>query len=161
MLKWQLSASTRGSFLTNDVSGPEMSAVNRHFIGLITTQRTDLNLTLVGLEWVARIGSIASLALLVALFIGEGLHPSQVARREWVGLLFFPVGVIVGMIVAWWKEGLGAAITLSSVLAFCLIYGYLFRNHIGGWAFVTFASPGFLFLLHWLLLRTGEKRVVR
>jgi hypothetical protein len=120
----------------------------------MTAHRTELNLTLVGMEWVARVGSIASIALLVALFIGEGLHPSQVTRTEWFGLLFFPIGVMAGMIVAWWKEGLGASITVASLLAFYLIYGYLFRNHIGGWWFVTFAAPGFLFLLHWLLLRT-------
>ena len=125
----------------------------------MTTLRTELNWTFVGLEWVARIGSVVSLTLLVALFIGEGLHPSQVARSEWVGLLFFPIGVMVGLIVAWWKEGLGASITVASLIAFYLIYGYLFRNHIGGWAFVTFASPGFLFLLHWLLRRTRETHV--
>jgi len=125
----------------------------------MTAHRTELNLPLVGLEWVARIGSIASIALLVALFIGEGLHPSQVSRTEWIALLFFPIGVMVGMIVAWWKEGLGASITVASLFAFYLIYGYIFSNHIGGWAFVTFAAPGFLFLLHWLLLR--EKQVSR
>lgn len=125
----------------------------------MTTRGTGLNLPLVALEWAARIGSIASLALLVALFIGEGLHPSQVARTEWVGLVFFPIGVMVGMIIAWWKEVLGASITVASLVAFYLIYGFLFSNHIGGWAFVTFAAPGFLFLLHWLLLRSREKQV--
>jgi len=127
----------------------------------MTTLRTELNWTFVGLEWVARIGSVVSLTLLVALFIGEGLHPSQVARSEWVGLLFFPIGVMLGMIVAWWKEGLGASITVTSLIGFYVIYGYLFRNHIGGWAFVTFASPGFLFLLHWLLRPTRETHVGR
>ena len=58
---------------------------------------------------------------------------------------------------AWWKEGLGSAVTLLSLLAFYLVYGYLLRNHIGGWVFIAFASPGFLFLLHWLLSAAGEK----
>jgi hypothetical protein len=43
-------------------------------------------------------------------------------------------------------------------MAFYLVYGYLLRNHIGGWAFIAFASPGFLFLLHWLLRGAGEKQ---
>ena len=127
----------------------------------MTTDRIEPNLTMTGLEWVARVGSLVSIGLLLALFIGEGLHPAQVGPREWVGLFFFPVGVVVGMIVAWWKEGLGAAITVASLLAFYVVYGYLFRSHVGGWAFVTFAAPGFLFLLHWLLLRSGEKQAVR
>jgi hypothetical protein len=61
------------------------------------------------------------------------------------------------MVIAWWKEGLGSAVTLGSLLAFYLVYGYFLRNHIGGWAFIVFASPGFLFLLHWLLRNTREK----
>ena len=120
-------------------------------------QRLESNLPLTGLEWIARAGSIVSMALLLSLFIGEGLHPSEVAPQEWVGLLFFPVGVVVGMIVSWWQEGTGAAISLVSLAAFYIVYGYLFRNHIGGWAFIAFAAPGFLFLLHWLLLHRGRK----
>jgi hypothetical protein len=119
--------------------------------------RIDLSLPLAVIELLARVGSIASIALLVMLFAGEGLHPSQVPTKEWVGLLFFPAGVVIGMVVAWWREGVGAVVTVGSLLAFYLVYGYLMRNHLGGWAFVVFASPGFLFLLHWLL-RGDEQR---
>ena len=121
------------------------------------TRRVDLGLPLAIIELVARVGSIASITLLVLLFLGEGLHPSEISRNEWAGLLFFPIGVMIGLMVAWWKEGLGSAVTLLSLLAFYLVYGYLLRNHIGGWVFIAFASPGFLFLLHWLLSAAGEK----
>ena len=121
------------------------------------SNRIDLGLPLAVIELLARVGSIASITLLLMLFVGEGLHPSQVAAREWVGLAFFPIGVMVGMVIAWWKEGVGAAITLGSLLAFYLVYGYLMKYHIAGWAFLVFASPGFLFLLHWLL-QGAEKR---
>jgi len=67
---------------------------------------------------------------------------------------------MAGMIIAWWKEGLGSAVTLGSLLGFYLVYGYLLRNHIGGWAFVAFASPGFLFLLHWLLRDVDQKHAL-
>ena len=121
------------------------------------SNRIDLGLPLAAIELLARVGSIASITLLLMLFAGEGLHPSQVAPRQWLGLIFFPLGVIIGMIIAWWKEGLGAVITLGSLLAFYFVYGYLMRYHIAGWAFIVFACPGFLFLLHWLL-RDGEQR---
>jgi hypothetical protein len=121
------------------------------------SNRIDLGLPLALIEKLARVGSIASITLLLMLFIGEGFHPSHVTARQWVGLFFFPFGVIVGMVVAWWKEGLGAGITLASLLGLYLVYGYLMRYHIAGWAFLVFASPGFLFLLHWLL-RGGEER---
>ena len=51
--------------------------------------RIDFGFPLAVIELVARVGSIASITLLLMLFAGEGLHPSQVAPREWVGLVFF------------------------------------------------------------------------
>lgn len=124
------------------------------------SNRIDLGFPLALIEVVARVGSIASIALLLMLFAGEGLHPSQVAAREWVGLFFFPFGVIVGMVIAWWKEGLGAAITLGSLLGLYVVYGFFMRYHVAGWAFVVFASPAFLFLLHWLFSRAEERHAL-
>ena len=123
-------------------------------------KRNEFGLPLAAIELLARLGSIASIVLLLMLFVGEGMNPSKITRNEWAGLLFFPIGVIIGMVVAWWKEGVGAAITLGSLVAFYLVWGYLLRNHIGGWAFITFASPGFLFMLHWFLLRGNDERHV-
>ena len=120
----------------------------------MTTSRIDSGLPLAVIELLARVGSIASITLLILLFMEEAFHPSEISPNEWAGLLFFPIGVMIGMIVAWWKEGLGSAVTLLSLVAFYLVYGYLLRNHIGGWVFIAFASPGFLFLLHWLLRDT-------
>jgi hypothetical protein len=121
------------------------------------SNRIDLGLPLAVLELLARVGSIASITLLLMLFFGEGLEPSKISLNEWAGLLFFPIGVVIGMTLAWWKEGVGSVITVASLVGFYLVWGYLLRNHIGGWWFLVFASPGFLFLLHWLL-SGGEER---
>jgi len=94
------------------------------------------------------------------LFIGEGFQPSKISANEWAGLLFFPIGVVIGMTVAWWKEGVGSVITVGSLFGFYLVWGYFLRNHIGGWWFLVFASPGFLFLLHWLLSGTEERHAL-
>lgn len=118
------------------------------------SKKIDWGLSLAIIELLARVGSIASITLLLMLFAGEGFHPSEVAPRQWVGLFFFPFGVIIGMVIAWWKEGLGAAITMGSLLGLYLVYGYFMRYHISGWAFILFASPSFLFMLHWLLRDT-------
>lgn len=126
----------------------------------MSTSRIYLGFPLAIIEMLARVGSIASITLLLLLFQGEAFHPSEISPREWIGLLFFPIGVIAGMIVAWWKEGVGSVITVGSLAAFYLVYGYVMRNHIGGWAFLTFASPGFLFLLHWLLRDGDRERVL-
>ena len=123
------------------------------------SSRIDLGFPLALIEMLARVGSIASITLLITLFAGEALHPSEVAPREWVGLFFFPFGVMVGMVIAWWKEGLGAAITLGSLLGLYLVYGYFMQYHIAGWAFMVFAFPSLLFLVHWVL-RGAEQRPV-
>ena len=120
-------------------------------------RRIDLRKPMELVEWLARIASLASITLLILLFQAEALHPSQVATKEWLALAFFPIGVMVGLLMAWWKEGLGVSVTLASLLAFYVVYGYLFRYHIAGWAFVLFASPAFLFLFHWLLRRTENR----
>jgi hypothetical protein len=119
----------------------------------MTTARIQFNWSLIGLEWIARAASVASIALLVMLFLGEAFHPSQITFQEWAGLIFFPIGVVAGMIIAWRKEALGGFVTVASLVGFYLVYGYLLRNHIGGWFFLAFAAPGFLFVVHWFLCR--------
>src|ERR1700681_3465506 len=85
--------------------------------------RTETNWTMLSLRWIARAGSLLSILLILLLFVGEGFHPTQVRPKEGVGLLFFPAGVVAGMIITWWKEGVGAFITVASLLAFYGVYG--------------------------------------
>jgi hypothetical protein len=126
--------------------------------GAMFSNRIDMGVPLAVIELLARVGSIASVTLLLLMFFGEPFRPSQISSSEWVGLLFFPTGVMIGMIVAWWKEGVGSVLTVASLLGFYIVYGFLFRNHIGGYWFFVFASPGFLFLLHWLLSSRATRR---
>ena len=123
----------------------------------MTTDRIQFNWSLIGLEWIARVASVASITLLVMIFLGEAFHPSEISPEELAGLMFFPIGVVAGMIIAWRKEAMGGFVTVGSLLGFYVVYGYLLRNHIGGWFFLAFAAPGFLFLFHWLLSRVVEK----
>src|ERR1041385_6302439 len=124
------------------------------------TNRIDLSFPMALVELLARVGSVNSIALLVLLFQAEALHPSEIAPTEWFGLVFFPIGVIIGLVIAWWKEGLGISITIGSLLAFYFVYGYLLRYHVGGWAFVMFASPALLFFFHWVLCQASHKHAV-
>jgi hypothetical protein len=97
------------------------------------------------LRWTARVWSVASIALVLAFIVGEGFNPS--GPSEWLGVLFFPVGISVGMILAWWKEGLGGSITVGSLLVFYLVHLTTAGTLPKGWAWLAFAAPGFLFLL--------------
>ena len=53
------------------------------------------------------------------------------------------------MIVAWRREGIGGSITVASFLAFYLIHLLTAGKFPKGWGWLTFAAPGFLFLLCW------------
>jgi hypothetical protein len=122
--------------------------------------RTDFGLPLAVIELLARVSSIASITLLILIFMNDAFNPSDISRNEWAGLAFFPIGVVIGMIIAWWKEGVGSAVTVGSLVGFYLVYGYLLRNHVGGLAFIAFASPGFLFLAHWFLNQVERREAM-
>lgn len=110
------------------------------------------------LRWVARVGSLASYFLVALFFIGEGISISSITPTDWVGFLFFPVGVLGGQLVGWWNELEGGVITTLSLLAFYLIYGLLL-NHLwpSGEAFIVFSIPGFIFLITgWLKGRISK-----
>ena len=101
------------------------------------------------LRWTARGWSAATVVLVLAFIVGEGLKPS--GRSGWLEFLLFPLGISLGMILAWWDELLGGSITVGSLLAFYLVHRATAGTFPRGWAWLTFAAPGFLFLLssHW------------
>jgi len=107
------------------------------------------------IRWTARVWAVGSIGLVLAFIIGEGFNPSQVKAREWLGLLFFPVGICTGMILAWWKEALGGSITVGSLLIFYMIHFATAGMFPKGWAFLVFAAPGFLFLFCWQRSRSA------
>ena len=118
----------------------------------------DKNLFL--LRWTARILSVMSVAILLLFIFGEGSHWWNVTLNQMVGLLFFPVGLIVGLIVAWWKEFLGGAIAVGSVAAIYVVYGWLLNGSLAqGWWFLVFAIPGALFLAYGIGLSGGHHPV--
>lgn len=81
---------------------------------------------------------------------------SNLTAVEWVGLSFFPIGVIIGFAVAWWREALGAAIAASSLLMFYMVYGALLSGRVPGgpWFFIL-TSPAALFFVSWLCGKKG------
>ena len=100
---------------------------------------------------------------MILLFLfGEEFNPGKIAAREGVGLFFFPFGIVVGMIIAWWHEGIGGTISVISLLGFYFIYGLFMNNRVwqGGW-FIVFTIPGILFFIYWLIFHYTIDRVVK
>ena len=53
--------------------------------------------SVVVLRWLARLGSMASVALLFLFLFGEEMDPSQLTTSDILALLFFPFGVAAGL----------------------------------------------------------------
>lgn len=104
-----------------------------------------MNLIISTIRWGARAGSILSVGLLL-LFLGAE-NTTSVTPRQIVGFLFFPLGVAVGLVIGWWKEGLGGAVSMASLACFYLVYGVILSDQIprGPW-FVLFTAPALLFM---------------
>ncbi|MCB0115190.1 MAG: hypothetical protein R2873_25370 [Caldilineaceae bacterium] len=114
--------------------------------------------TLLILRWAARVGSLLSIGMLLAFVFGEGVDTAALTLSEWVGLLFFPVGVIVGMIMAWRWEGMGSLVVLVSFTAFYVAQWLLTGALPSGPWFAVFCLPALLFALVWLFDNDeGEK----
>jgi hypothetical protein len=105
------------------------------------------NPTRLVIHWTARVMSILFIAAFVMMFLRQGVPLHDMTPREWVSFFFFPLGAGLGMVLAWWLEGLGGAITVVSVLLSILIQDL----SAGGAYALTCASPGLFFLFSWVL----------
>jgi hypothetical protein len=99
------------------------------------------------LRWVARLSSIPSV-LLLAFFVLGGKERLP-TFHEAAPLAFFPLGVVVGMVLGWWHEGLGGLMTILSLAVFYLWMLVVGGAFPGGPYFLLFAAPGFLFFAAW------------
>jgi hypothetical protein len=111
------------------------------------------------LSRIARAWSLISIGFILLSLVGEVLSPhSQPPNTaEMVGLAFFPVGVLIGLAIGWWSEGLGGAIATASLASFYL-WSYTFRCRLaGGPFFLAVAAPGIIFLVNWAFKRQLDK----
>ena len=107
------------------------------------------------IRWVARIWSLASIAFVLAFLIGEGLSDGSRGPTvaEAVGLALFPLGVGVGLVIAWRREILGGALAIGSLIAFYLWLLIIDGKFPRGPFFFLVAAPGILFMINWFLSR--------
>jgi hypothetical protein len=99
--------------------------------------------------WVARIWSLASLAFVLAFVIGEGFSNGTrwPTATEAVGLALFPIGVCVGLALAWLREVLGGAIATGCFVAFYLWILIVDGKFPPGPYFFLVSAPGILFMV--------------
>ena len=103
------------------------------------------------IRWIARIWSILSIGFILVMFVGaglsEGVDLARFSTRDVIGLAFFPLGVCVGLVLAWRRERLGGLIAVGSLMAFYLVMYLWDRRFPRGPFFALVAAPGLLFAL--------------
>ena len=112
------------------------------------------------LRLTARVFAVACLAILFLLILGENLdHWLKAPAGELIGALLFPVGLIIGLLIAWRRELLGGLLALGSVAAFYVVYGLILNSLLTGlgWWFIFFAIPGALFLAYGIAATGGQE----
>ena len=102
-----------------------------------------------GTRWTARVWSFASLAFIAVLMIGnlQAAGGLQMTARESALFLFFPIGVVAGLLIAWWKEMIGGATAVASLVGFYALHAIIAGGLPGGVYFVLLALPGLLFVV--------------
>ena len=112
-------------------------------------------------RWTGRILGLVSLGFVLLFLIGEGSMEgfSRLTPKEMWLFLFFPIGVTVGNLVGWWREGWGACLTLGSLAAFYLLDLLFSGDFPSGPFFVFVGFPGFLFATYWFLARRSDGAV--
>ena len=106
------------------------------------------------LRRIARIWSVIVLVCVVIIFILEIVFPhtdeaASIPFVEWLLLVFFPLGVLVGLGLAWKWELWGGVAALASYVAFMILLTVLRERFIWGMLImgVLAAGPGILFIL--------------
>lgn len=103
------------------------------------------------LRWFARLTSVLSLGF-IGMFLMDG-ERAVPHGTEWFGLALFPGAFVVGLVLAWGHEILGAAITLASVAALYMWLSFIKGAPTGGPYFAILAVPALLFLASGLARR--------
>lgn len=98
-------------------------------------------------RWLGRVLSLGSLGLLLLFMVGEGFNPLRMKPQEALLCLFFPLGVMAGMILGWWRALAGGVLGCACVVAFYMVhFAQRGRFPHGPW-FVVIALPALIFLV--------------
>jgi hypothetical protein len=102
---------------------------------------------LLTLQWVARLLSLAVLAMVTLMLIGGGgFNPLAMTFSESVLMVSFWTAM-VGLGVAWRWENVGGALNVGGIVLFYALHWGLTASFPKGWVFPCLALPGVLFLI--------------
>jgi hypothetical protein len=113
------------------------------------SQRTNESNSLFLLRWSARLLSAFTIGFILLFMFGEEANWSAVTMRDMVGLIFFPIGLMLGLVLAWRRELAGGLVAVGSMALFFLVYGLVINRAVFmGWWFLILSVPAVLFLAY-------------
>jgi len=99
---------------------------------------------------IARIWTVLSTLFVGVFAVGEilgGAGPGGPTPSEWLGLALWPIGVIIGLVVAWQHEEAGGFLALACLIAF-YAWNLLASGRLPHGPFVFLvAAPAILFFV--------------
>jgi hypothetical protein len=99
-----------------------------------------------GLRWTARLLAGALVALVAAIFVGEGFNPLHLKPVEAVQMTFF-FTTCAGLVIAWKWPVLGGALAAAGMLCFVAVESVVTGAPPRGLVFYLMLLTGLLFLL--------------
>jgi hypothetical protein len=113
-------------------------------------------------RWTARVTATLLLALVLLIFIGEGLLGDggpNLAKMDWPGRLMSLAMflAVAGFAVIWWRELAGGLLVVGATAAFYGLNYYISGKFPCG-AFPLFYIPGILAVLSWSLSNREASR---
>lgn len=105
------------------------------------------------IRWAARILG-TSVAVFVLFFLLADLFGTEEAgieamsKKDGIAFVFFPIGTIIGLGLAWKWEGPGGLITVASMIGLVMIRPDLLSSPL---LIVVVVVPGLLFILYWYM----------
>jgi len=109
------------------------------------------NLRFIILKWFARLAALASLFFLILFIISDLSYVSRCGFNEILLFIFFPFGVIVGLIVGLKFELIGSITAIFALFSYYLLHYIVQKSFPSGIAFLVFSSPALLYLISWLI----------
>lgn len=107
-----------------------------------------------GIRWFTRIVGSLLVLLVLIIVIGSIIEPYPQGRESItpgaILLLIGGISMVVGIVVAWFWEGLGGFLTVGGFVFFYAVHLFVEKSHHRGWGiFITFLIIGLLFIFCW------------
>ncbi|MCU0688134.1 MAG: hypothetical protein MUE97_00075 [Phycisphaerales bacterium] len=100
---------------------------------------------------------LSLLTILTIAIFAFGEHGTPTAK-DWVLLAFFPIGLLLGLVLAWWRELVGGLIAVISILGFYVAV-LIANGHVPTSPYIAIlATPGVLFVILGIWMHAHQRR---